>query len=158
MFISGMNPFLGSVFTFTTLLIAIPSAVKAFNYITTLWKGNLQLNPAMLFSIGLVSTFISGGLTGIILGDSTLDINVHDTYFVVAHFHLVMGISALYGLFAGVYHWFPKMFGKMMNKNLRIRSFLGNSSVCLWGILPHALYWNGRFTQTLLYQYSLSIF
>lgn len=119
MFVSGMNPFLGSVFTFTTLLIAIPSAVKAFNYITTLWKGNLQLNPAMLFSIGLVSTFITGGLTGIILGDSALDINVHDTYFVVAHFHLVMGISALYGLFAGVYHWFPKMFeGKMMNKNM----------------------------------------
>lgn len=119
MFISGMNPFLGSVFTFTTLLIAIPSAVKAFNYITTLWKGNLQLNPAMLFSIGLVSTFITGGLTGILLGDSALDINVHDTYFVVAHFHLVMGISALYGLFAGVYHWFPKMFqSRMMNKNL----------------------------------------
>ena len=119
MFISGMNPFLGSVFTFTTLLIAIPSAVKAFNYITTLCNGNLQLNPAMLFSIGLVSTFITGGLTGIILGDSTLDINVHDTYFVVAHFHLVMGISALYGLFAGVYHWFPKLFqGRLMNKNM----------------------------------------
>lgn len=118
MFLSGMNPFLGSVFTFTTLLIAIPSAVKAFNYITTLWKGNLQLNPAMLFSIGLVSTFITGGLTGIILGDSTLDINVHDTYFVVAHFHLVMGISALYGMFAGIYHWYPKMFKRMLNKNL----------------------------------------
>src|SRR5210317_1033560 len=118
MFVTGMNPFLGSVFTFTTLLIAIPSAVKAFNYITTLWKGNLQLNPAMLFSIGMVSTFISGGLTGIILGDSTLDINVHDTMFVVAHFHLVMGISALFGMFAGVYHWFPKMYGKMMNKDM----------------------------------------
>jgi len=118
MFISGMNPFLGSVFTFTTLLIAIPSAVKAFNYITTLWKGNLQFNPAMLFSIGLVSTFITGGLTGIILGDSALDINVHDTYFVVAHFHLVMGISALYGMFAGIYHWYPKLFGRMLNKNL----------------------------------------
>ncbi|PZW41709.1 cytochrome c oxidase subunit 1 [Mesonia algae] len=118
MFVSGMNPFLGSVFTFTTLLIAIPSAVKAFNWITTLWKGNLQMNTGMLFSIGFVSTFITGGLTGIILGDSTLDINVHDTYFVIAHFHLVMGISALYGLFAGVYHWFPKMFGRMMNKNL----------------------------------------
>ncbi|MBT6704884.1 MAG: cytochrome c oxidase subunit I [Flavobacteriaceae bacterium] len=119
MFITGMNPFLGSVFTFTTLLIAIPSAVKAFNWITTLWKGNLKMNPAMLFSIGFVSTFISGGLTGIVLGDSALDINVHDTMFVVAHFHLVMGISALYGLFAGVYHWFPKMFeGKMLNKKL----------------------------------------
>ena len=118
MFVTGMNPFLGSVFTFTTLLIAIPSAVKAFNYITTIWKGNIQFNPAMLFAIGLVSTFITGGLTGIILGDSALDINLHDTYFVVAHFHLVMGISALYGLFAGVYHWYPRMFGRMMNKNL----------------------------------------
>ncbi len=118
MFVTGMNPFLGSVFTFTTLLIAIPSAVKAFNYITTLWKGNIQFNPPMLFAIGFVSTFITGGLTGIILGDSALDINVHDTYFVVAHFHLVMGISALYGMLAGIYHWFPLLFGKMMNKNL----------------------------------------
>ena len=94
MFVTGMNPFLGSVFTFTTLLIAIPSAVKAFNYITTLWKGNIQFTPAMLFSIALVSTFVTGGLTGVILGDSALDINVHDTYFVVAHFHIVMGLSA----------------------------------------------------------------
>jgi cytochrome c oxidase subunit 1 len=118
MFVTGMNPFLGSVFTFTTLLIAIPSAVKGFNYITTLWKGNLQLNPAMLFSIGLVSTFITGGVTGLILGDSALDINVHDTMFVVAHFHLVMGVSAILGMFAGVYHWFPKLYGRMMNKDL----------------------------------------
>lgn len=118
MFISGMNPFLGSVFTFTTLLIAIPSAVKAFNYITTLWKGNLQLNPAMLFSIGLVSTFVTGGLTGLVLGDSALDINIHDTYFVVAHFHLVMGVSAIFGMYAGIYHWFPKMYGRMMNKTM----------------------------------------
>ena len=133
MFVTGMNPFLGSVFTFTTLLIAIPSAVKAFNYITTLWKGNLQFNPAMLFSIGLVSTFITGGLTGIVLGDSALDINVHDTYFVVAHFHLVMGISALYGLFAGVYHWFPKMFGRMLNKNLGYIHFWV-TAVCAYGV------------------------
>jgi len=118
MFVTGMNPFLGSVFTFTTLLIAIPSAVKAFNYITTLWKGNIQFNTPMLFAIGFVSTFITGGLTGIILGDSALDINVHDTYFVVAHFHLVMGISALYGMLAGIYQWYPILFGKMMNKNL----------------------------------------
>ena len=118
MFITGMNPFLGSVVTFTTLLFAIPSAVKAFNYMTTLWKGNLQFTPAMLFSIGLVSTFVAGGLTGIILGDSALDINVHDTMFVVAHFHIVMGLSAIFGMFAGVYHWYPRMYGRMMNKRM----------------------------------------
>jgi len=118
MYITGMNPFLGSVFVFTTLLIAIPSAVKAFNYITTLWKGNIRFSPAMLFAIALVSTFISGGLTGIILADSALDIPVHDTYFVVAHFHIVMGVSAIFGMLAGVYHWFPKLFLRHMNKKL----------------------------------------
>lgn len=123
MFVTGMNPFLGSVFTFTTLLIAIPSAIKAFNYITTLWKANIQFSPAMLFSIGLVSTFITGGLTGIILGDNALDINVHDTYFVVAHFHIVMGLSAIFGMFAGIYHWFPRMFGRMMNRSLGYAHF-----------------------------------
>ncbi|NEN21894.1 cytochrome c oxidase subunit I [Cryomorpha ignava] len=123
MFISGMNPFLGSVFVFTTLLIAIPSAVKAFNYITTLWKGNIIFTPAMLFSIALVSTFVTGGLTGIILADATLDIQVHDTYFVVAHFHVVMGLSAIFGMFSGVYHWFPKMYGRMMNSKLGYAHF-----------------------------------
>jgi cytochrome c oxidase subunit 1 len=118
MFVTGMNPFLGAVFTFTTLLIAIPSAVKVFNYLTTLWKGNIIFSPAMLFSIGLVSTFISGGVTGLVLGDSALDINVHDTYFVVGHFHIVMGLSAVFGMYAGVYHWFPKMYGKMMNNTI----------------------------------------
>jgi len=123
MFVTGMNPFLGSVFVFTTLLIAIPSAVKVFNYITTLWKGSIVYTPAMLFAIGLVSTFITGGVTGIILADSALDIAVHDTYFVVAHFHIVMGMSAVLGMFAGVYHWFPKMYGKMMNTRLGYAHF-----------------------------------
>jgi cytochrome c oxidase subunit 1 len=118
MFVTGMSPFLGAVFTFTTLLVAIPSAVKVFNYLTTLWKGNIKFTPAMLFAIGLVSTFITGGLTGIILGDSALDINVHDTYFVVGHFHIVMGLSGTFGMICGVYHWFPKMFGRMMDKRL----------------------------------------
>ena len=118
MFITGMNPFLGSVFVFTTLLVAIPSAVKVFNYLATLWKANIVLSPAMLFAVGLVSFFISGGLTGIILGDSALDINLHDTYFVVAHFHIVMGSSAIFGMFAGIYHWFPRMYGRMMDKRL----------------------------------------
>ena len=123
MFVTGMNPFLGSVFTFTTLLVAIPSAVKVFNYLTTLWKGNIVYSPAMMFAMGMVSTFITGGLTGIILGDSALDINVHDTYFVVAHFHIVMGASAIFGMFAGVYHWFPKMYGKRMNKKMGYAHF-----------------------------------
>ncbi|WMN07284.1 cytochrome c oxidase subunit I [Marivirga arenosa] len=118
MFVSGLNPFLGSVFMFLTLIIAIPSAVKVFNYLTTLWKGNIIFTPATLFSIGLVSFFISGGLTGIFLGNSVIDIQLHDTYFVVAHFHLVMGSLSIFGLLAGVYHWFPKMFGRMMDERL----------------------------------------
>ena len=118
MFITGMNPFLGSVFMILTLIIAVPSAVKAFNYLATLWKGNLRFTPAMLFSIGLVSFFISGGLTGIYLGNAAMDIQLHDSYFVVAHFHLVMGSAAIFGMFAGIYHWFPKMFGRMMNNTL----------------------------------------
>ena len=123
MFVTGMNPFIGSVFVFTTLLIAIPSAVKVFNYITTIWKGSIVLTPGMMFAVGLVSTFITGGVTGIILADSALDINIHDTYFVVAHFHIVMGMSAVFGMFAGVYHWFPKMFGRMMNLRLGYAHF-----------------------------------
>lgn len=118
MFVTGMNPFLGSVFMLGTLIIAVPSAVKTFNYMATLWKGNLQLTPAMMFAIGLVSFFISGGLTGIYLGNAALDINLHDTYFVVAHFHLVMGSAAIFGMMSGIYHWYPKMFGRMMNNTL----------------------------------------
>ena len=133
MFVTGMDPFIGSVFVFTTLLIAIPSAVKAFNYITTLWKGNIKFTPAMLFSIGLVSTFVTGGVTGIILADSALDVNVHDTYFVVAHFHIVMGMSAIFGMLAGVYHWFPKMFCRMMSSKLGYAHFW-LTIVCGYGV------------------------
>jgi len=118
MFVSGLNPFLGSIFMFLTLIIAIPSAVKVFNYLTTLWRGNIIFTPAMLFSIGLVSVFISGGITGIALGNSAIDIQLHDTYFVVAHFHLVMGSASFFGMVAGVYHWFPKMFGRMLDAKL----------------------------------------
>lgn len=118
MFITGMNPFLGSVFLIMTLIIAVPSAVKTFNYLATLWKGNIRFTPAMLFAIGLVSFFITGGVTGIFLGNAALDIQLHDTYFVVAHFHLVMGCAAIMGMMAGIYHWFPRMYGRMMNKSL----------------------------------------
>ena len=118
MFVTGMNPFLGGVFMITTLIIAVPSAVKTFNYLATIWRGNLRFTPAMLFAIGLVSFFISGGLTGIFLGNAALDINLHDTYFVVAHFHLVMGAAAIFGMLCGVYHWYPKLFGRMMDERL----------------------------------------
>ncbi len=118
MFVTGLNPFLGAFFVLLTLLIAVPSAIKVFNWLTTLWRGNLRFTPAMLFAIGFVSLFISGGLTGIFLGNSTLDIHLHDTYFVVAHFHIVMGVASMFGMFAGVYHWYPKMYGRYMNNTL----------------------------------------
>jgi len=125
MFVTGMNPFAGSIFVLFTLIIAVPSAVKVFNWITTIWRGNLRLNPAMLFAIGFVSMFISGGLTGIFLGNSAIDIPLHDTYFVVAHFHIVMGVAAFFGMFAGVYHWFPKMFGRHLNDTMGYIHFYG---------------------------------
>ncbi|HRO41393.1 MAG TPA: cbb3-type cytochrome c oxidase subunit I [Flavipsychrobacter sp.] len=118
MFVTGMSPFLGSIFVLLTLLIAVPSAVKVFNWLTTIWRGNIRFTVPMLFALGFVSMFISGGLTGIHLGNSALDIHLHDTYFVVAHFHIVMGVSAFLGMFAGIYHWFPKMFGRFMNNTL----------------------------------------
>src|SRR5215208_4422102 len=118
MFVTGLNPFLGSIFVLLTLLIAVPSAIKVFNWLTTLWRGNIRFTPATLFSIGFVSLFISGGLTGIFLGNSTIDIHLHDTKFVVAHFHIVMGVAGMFGMFAGIYHWFPKMFGRYLNSTM----------------------------------------
>jgi len=118
MFVTGLNPFLGAFFVLLTLLIAVPSAIKVFNWITTLWRGNIRFTPATLFAIGFVSLFISGGLTGLFLGNSTIDIHLHDTKFVVAHFHIVMGVASMFGMHAGIYHWFPKMFGRYLNSTL----------------------------------------
>jgi cytochrome c oxidase subunit 1 len=118
MFVTGLNPFLGAFFVLLTLLIAVPSAIKVFNWLTTLWRANIRFTPAMLFAIGFVSFFISGGLTGIFLGNSALDIHLHDTYFVIAHFHIVMGVASFFGMFAGVYHWYPKMYGRYLNNTL----------------------------------------
>jgi len=135
MFMAGVNPFISNFFVVFTLIIAVPSAVKVFNWITTLYGGDIRLNTPMLFSIGFVSMFISGGLTGIFLGNSAIDIQMHDTYFVVAHFHIVMGVAAFFGMFAGVYHWYPKMYGRFMNETL--------GKIHFWGTLisAYAIFW-----------------
>lgn len=135
MFMSGVNPFISNFFVIFTLIIAVPSAVKVFNWIATLYGGNIRFTSACLFGIGFVSMFISGGLTGIFLGNSAIDIPLHDTYFVVAHFHIVMGVAAFFGMFAGIYHWFPKMFGRFLNETL--------GKIHFWGTMigSYAIFW-----------------
>jgi cytochrome c oxidase subunit I len=118
MYVSGMNPYFGFFFATTTLIIAVPTAIKVYNWVLTLWEGNLRLNTPMLFAIGFVFTFIHGGLTGLFLGNVVIDLPLSDTYFVVAHFHMVMGVSPVLVLFAALYHWFPKISGRMFNEKL----------------------------------------
>jgi cytochrome c oxidase subunit 1 len=118
MFISGMSPYSAMAFSVLTLAIGVPSAIKTFNWIGTLWGGRIRFTSPMLYAIGFVSLFVSGGLSGIFLGQPSLDLYLHDTYFVVAHFHLVMGVAAIFGMFAGTVYWFPKMFGRMMSEGL----------------------------------------
>jgi cytochrome c oxidase subunit 1 len=118
MFVSGMNPYSAFAFSVLTVSIAVPSAVKTFNWLGTLWGGRLRPTTAMLFALGFVSIFVSGGLSGLFLAEPPVDVQLHATYFVVAHFHLVMGVAAIFGVFGGTYFWFPKMFGRMMNETL----------------------------------------
>jgi len=118
MFMSGMDPRSGFVFSVMTMAIGVPSAIKTFNWLGTIWKGRVRFTTPMLFAVGFVSLFVSGGLSGPILAQPQLDIYLHDTYFVVGHFHLIMGVAAIFGIFAGTYYWFPKMFGRMLNTTL----------------------------------------
>jgi cytochrome c oxidase subunit 1 len=118
MYVSGMNPYFGFFFATTTLIIAVPTAIKVYNWVLTLWEGNLRLNTPMLFAIGFVFTFIHGGLTGLFLGNVVIDLPLSDTYFVVAHFHMVMGVSPVLVLFAALYHWYPKITGRMFNEQM----------------------------------------
>jgi cytochrome c oxidase subunit 1 len=118
MFVSGMSPYSGFAFSVLTMAIGAPSAIKTFNWLGTLWGGSLRLTSAMLFAIGFVSLFVTGGLSGIFLAQPSLDVPLHATYFVVGHFHMVMGVAAIFAMFAGTYFWFPKMFGRTMNETL----------------------------------------
>lgn len=118
MYVSGMNPYFGFFFAVTTLIIAVPTAIKVYNWLLTLWKGNIRLNIPMLFALGFISTFVIGGLTGLFLGNVIVDIPLSDTYFVVAHFHMVMGIAPIMVIFGGLYHWYPKITGRMLNDTM----------------------------------------
>jgi cytochrome c oxidase subunit I len=118
MFVSGMSPYSAFAFSILTMTIGVPSAIKTFNWLGTIWGGKIQFNCAMLFALGFVSLFVSGGLSGLFLAQPSLDLYLHDTYFVIAHFHLIMGVAAIFGMFAGMYFWFPKMFGRFLNEGI----------------------------------------
>ena len=118
MYVSGMNPYFGFFFATTTLIIAVPTALKVYNWTITLWKGNIRLNVPMLFAIGFIFTFVHGGLTGLYLGNVAVDVPLSDTYFVVGHFHMVMGVSPIMVILGAIYHWYPKMTGRMFNNTL----------------------------------------
>ena len=135
MYVSGMDPAFGFFFATTTLIIAIPTAIKVYNWVLTLWRGNIHLTVPMLFAIGFIFTFTHGGLTGLFLGNVTIDLPLSDTYFVVAHFHMVMGVSPIMVLFAAIYHWYPLITGRMFNARLgKIHfwfTFLGTYAIYL---------------------------
>src|SRR5262249_49532170 len=118
MFQSGMNPTLGSSFMISTMVIAVPSAIKTFNWLGTLWGGNIRFTVPMLNALAFVSMFVIGGLSGIYMAATPVDIFIHDTYFIVAHIHYVVFGGSVFGIFAAIYYWFPKMFGRMMNDTL----------------------------------------
>jgi cytochrome c oxidase subunit 1 len=118
MFMSGMNPALGMTFMVSTMMIALPSAIKTFNWIGTVWGGRVQFTTPMLFALTFVSMFIIGGLSGIFMAATPVDVHIHDTYFIVGHIHYVLFAGTAMAVFGGIYYWFPKMFGRMMNETL----------------------------------------
>jgi cytochrome c oxidase subunit 1 len=118
MYVSGMNPYFGFFFATTTLIIAVPTAIKVYNWVLTLWRGDIHLTVPMLFALGFIVTFVNGGLTGLFLGNVVVDVPLSDTMFVVAHFHMVMGVAPIMVIFGAIYHWYPKITGRMLNDAL----------------------------------------
>jgi len=118
MFVSGMNPYFGFFFATTTLIIAVPTAIKVYNWVLTLWRGDIHLTVPMLFALAFLSTFLIGGLTGLFLGNVSVDIPLSNSYFVVAHFHMVMGVAPILVVFGGIYHWYPKITGRMLDDRI----------------------------------------
>ncbi|MEZ5891339.1 MAG: cytochrome c oxidase subunit I [Xanthobacteraceae bacterium] len=118
MYVSGMNPYFGYFFATTTLIIAVPTAIKVYNWVLTLWRGNIHLTLPMLFALAFIVTFVNGGLTGLFLGNVSVDVPLSDTMFVVAHFHMVMGVAPIMVIFGAIYHWYPKITGRMLNEGL----------------------------------------
>ncbi|UEM07954.1 cbb3-type cytochrome c oxidase subunit I (plasmid) [Skermanella rosea] len=118
MYVSGMNPYFGFFFATTTLIIAVPTAIKVYNWVLTLWRGDIHMTVPMLFSLAFVLTFVSGGMSGLFLGNVVVDVPLSDTYFVVAHFHMVMGVAPVLVIFGAIYHWYPKITGRMLNDGL----------------------------------------
>jgi cytochrome c oxidase subunit 1 len=115
MYVSGMNPYFGFFFATTTLIIAVPTALKLYNWVLTLWRGNIHFTIPMLFCIAFIVTFLNGGITGLFLGNVSVDVPLSDTMFVVAHFHMVMGVAPIFVIFGAIYHWYPLMTGRMLN-------------------------------------------
>lgn len=118
MFVSGMNPYFGFFFATTTLIIAVPTAIKVYNWVLTLWRADIHLTLPMLFSIGFIVTFVNGGITGLFLGNVVVDVPLSDTMFVVAHFHMVMGVAPILVIYGAIYHWYPLMTGRMLNEGM----------------------------------------
>ena len=144
MFVSGMHPFMGTVFMISTMMIALPSSVKVFNWLATLWGGRIHFTTSMLFSISFVSMFIIGGLSGIVMAANSIDEFVHDTYYIVAHFHYVLFGGTIMGVFAALYFWFPKMFGRMLNETAGKWHFLLTFIFLNGTFFPmHILGWRG---------------
>ncbi len=135
MYVSGMNPYFGFFFATTTLIIAVPTALKVYNWVLTLWRGNIRLNVPMLFALGFIVTFVNGGLTGLFLGNAVVDVPLSDTMFVVAHFHMVMGVAPMFVIFGAIYHWYPKITGRMLDETMgQIHfwiSFVGSYAIFL---------------------------